>query len=91
MSTTELSSKVKELKELQQLIEEATVEAEALKDQIKAEMTARSVDEMSVGLFKIRWTKVKSTRFDTTAFKKAMPELAQQFTRTAESRRFSVA
>lgn len=46
MSTTELSSKVKELKELQQLIEEATVEAEALKDQIKAEMTARSVDEM---------------------------------------------
>ena len=36
MSTHELTAKVRELKELQQLIEEATAEAEAIKDELKA-------------------------------------------------------
>lgn len=91
MSSNEMSAKIRELKELQQLIEEATAEAEAIKDEIKAEMEARSVDEMTVDVFKVRWTKVTSSRIDTMAFKKAMPELAQQFTKKTESRRFSVA
>ena len=94
MSTNEMSAKVRELKELQQLIEEATAEAEAIKDAIdaiKAEMEARSVEEMTVDVFKVRWKKVTSSRIDTTALKKALPELAQQFTKKTESRRFSIA
>lgn len=86
-----MSAKIRELKELQALIEEAEAEAEAIKDSIKAEMAARSVDEMTVDVFKVRWTTVTSSRFDTTAFKSAMPELAQQFTRQTQTRRFSVA
>ena len=70
MSTNEMSAKVRELKELQQLIEEATAEAEAIKDAIKAEMEARSVEEMTVDVFKVRWKKVTSSRIDTTALKK---------------------
>ena len=54
MSSNEMSAKIRELKELQQLIEEATAEAEAIKDAIKAEMEARSVDEMTVDVFKVR-------------------------------------
>ncbi|MBM6888415.1 hypothetical protein H6B69_21870, partial [Pseudoflavonifractor phocaeensis] len=38
MSTHELESKVRELRQLQALIEEATAEAEAIKDTIKAAM-----------------------------------------------------
>lgn len=91
MSTNEMTMKIRQLRELQQLIEEAEAEMEALKDSIKAEMTVRNVEEMTVDVFKIRWTTVKGSRFDTTAFKKAMPELAQQFTRPTESRRFTVA
>lgn len=91
MSTNEMTMKIRQLRELQQLIEEAEAEMEALKDSIKAEMIARNVEEMTVDVFKIRWTTVKGSRFDTTAFKKAMPELAQQFTRPTESRRFTVA
>lgn len=53
-----MSAKIRELKELQQLIEEATAEAEAIKDAIKEEMEARSMEEMTVDVFKVRWTKV---------------------------------
>ena len=34
---------------------------------------------------------VTSSRFDSTAFKKAMPELAEHFTKSTTSRRFIVA
>lgn len=91
MSTNELTKKVRELKELQNLIEQAEAEAEQIKDEIKATMDAQGVEEMTVDVFKIRWKTVKSSRIDTTALKKAMPELAQQFTKTTETRRFSVA
>lgn len=84
-------TKVRELKELKAMAEELAAEIAAMEDDIKAEMTARSVEEMTVDVYKIRWTKVLSSRFDTSAFKKAMPELAQQFTRQSESRRFSIA
>lgn len=80
MSANEMTAKVRELKELK-----------AIEDAIKAELTARNAEEMTVDVYKIRWTKVTSSRFDTTSFKKAMPELYGQFTKTSESRRFSIA
>ena len=91
MSTNELTAKVRELKELKVMAEELTAEITAIEDAIKAEMTARDTEEMTVDVYKIRWTKVVSNRFDTTGFKKAMPELYGQFTKTSESRRFSIA
>lgn len=88
MSTNEMTAKVRELKELKAMAEELAAEITALEDEIKAEMTA---EEMTVDVFKIRWTKVLSNRFDSSAFKKAMPELYGQFTKTTQSRRFSIA
>lgn len=90
MSTNEMTAKVRELKELKAMAEDLAAEITAIEDSIKAEMTARNTDEMTVDVYKIRWTKVMSSRFDTTAFKKAMPDLARQFTKVSESRRFSV-
>lgn len=90
MSTNEITTKIRQIKELQQLIEEAETEMETLKDAIKAEMTAREVDELTADVFKVRWTTVESSRFDSTAFKKAMPELFKQFSKQTTSRRFSI-
>ena len=90
MSTNEITTKIRQIKELQQLIEEAETEMETLKDAIKAEMTAREVDELPADVFKVRWTTVESSRFDSTAFKKAMPELFKQFSKQTTSRRFSI-
>ena len=90
MSTNEMTAKVRELKELKTMAEELAAEITALEDAIKAELTARSTDEMTVDVFKIRWTPVTYSRFDTNAFKQAMPELAERFTRKMKTRRFSV-
>lgn len=91
MSANEMTAKVRELKELKAMAEDLAQEITAIEDAIKAELTARNAEEMTVDVYKIRWTKVTSSRFDTTSFKKAMPELYGQFTKTSESRRFSIA
>lgn len=91
MSANEMTAKVRELKELKAMAEDLAQEITAIEDAIKAELTARNAEEMTVDVYKIRWTKVISSRFDTTSFKKAMPELYGQFTKTSESRRFSIA
>lgn len=91
MCAKELINKVKEIKELQQLIDEATTEMESLKDEVKAEMTAREVEEMDVDVFKIRWKSVVSNRFDSTAFKKTHADLYNQYNKASESKRFTIA
>lgn len=91
MSTTEITSKIEALKELEALIEEAKAEAEALRDEIKTEMLNRNTEEMEAGQYIVRWTPVLSQRFDSTAFKKVMPDIYKSFTKQTASRRFSIA
>lgn len=90
MSTSELTEKARQLKELQSLIEDAEQEAEALKDAIKAHMQENGVEECRAGMFKVRWSKVKSSRFDTTAFRATHKELYSQYLRQTETRRFCI-
>jgi predicted phage-related endonuclease len=85
-----IEQKIEALQELEELITEAKAEAEALKDEIKAEMLKQNTEEMVVGKHIVRWTTVLSNRFDTTAFKKVMPELYKSYTKQSVSRRFSI-
>ena len=91
MSTVEITSKIDALKDLEILIEEAKAEAEALRDEIKAEMLSRDTEEMEAGQYIVRWTSVLTQRFDTTAFKKVMPDVYKEYTKQVSSRRFSIA
>lgn len=91
MSTNELENKIKKMQEWEALAEEAKAEAEALKDEIKAEMLAKNTEEMEAGRFICRWTSVLSNRFDTTTFKKEHAEMYKQYIKQTASRRFSVA
>ena len=86
-----MDSKVKELRELKRLAEELQAEIEAAQDAIKAEMTAQAVDTLSGADWKVTWKEVISSRLDTTALKKAMPDVAQAFTKATTTRRFCVA
>ena len=90
MSTIEITSKIEALKELEALIDEAKAEAEALRDEIKAEMLNRNTEEMEAGQYIVRWTSVLSQRFDSTAFKKVMPDVYKIFIKQTASRRFSI-
>ena len=91
MSTIEITSKIEALKDLESLIEEAKAEAEALRDEIKTEMLSRIAEELEAGQYIVRWTSVLTQRFDTTAFKKVMPEIYKEYTKQVSSRRFSIA
>ena len=90
MSTIEITSKIESLRELEDLNEEAKAEAEALRDEIKAEMLNRDVETLEAGQYIVRWTSVLSNRFDTTAFKKVMPEVFKAYTKQVSSRRFTI-
>lgn len=89
MSSYELESRIRELRQLQSLIEEAQAEAEAIKDTIKAHMG--DAQELRAGEYKVTWKPVTSSRLDSKALKAASPELVERFTKTVTSRRFCVA
>lgn len=89
MSINEMERKARELRQLQALIEEAQQEAETIKDAIKAAMG--DAEEIRAGEYRITWKPITTSRIDTTALKKALPDLAAQFTKTSTVRRFSVA
>ena len=90
MSTTEIQAQIESLRALEELIKEAKTEAEALRDAIKQEMLNRDTEELSAGQYIVRWTSVLSQRFDTTAFKKVMPEVYKAYTKQVSSRRFTI-
>ena len=90
MTALELTGTVRELKELKAMAAELTSEITTLEDIIKAEMTAKGTDEMTVDVFKIRWTSVISNRFDSAAFKSSHASLYEQYSKPVETRRFSI-
>ena len=90
MSTIEIQAQIESLRALEELIEEAKSEAEALRNDIKQEILNRDTEELSAGQYIVRWTSVLSQRFDTTAFKKVMPEVYKAYTKQVSSRRFSI-
>lgn len=89
MSINEMEIKCRELRQLQALIEEAQAEAEAIKDSIKAAMG--DSEALQAGEYKVTWKPVTSTRLDAAALRKALPDVAERFTRTTTTRRFTVA
>lgn len=89
MSMNELESKCRELRQLQNLIAEAEQEAEAIKDQLKAHMG--DSEELYAGEYMVTWRPVKSSRLDTAALRKSLPDVAERFTKTSITRRFCMA
>ena len=85
MSTSEIESKVRELRQLQALIEEAEQEAEA----IKAHMG--NSEELRAGEYKVTWKAVTASKLDSKALKAALPDVVERFTKITTSRRFCVA
>ena len=90
MTKVELLAKIELLNQYEMMVEEIKSEADTIRNSIKAEMEAREVEELIAGQYIIRWTSVLSNRFDSTAFKKVMPELYKAYTKQTASRRFTI-
>lgn len=90
MSMNEMEAKIAEMQELDKLAQEAKEAADSIRDEIKAVMLEQSTSEMNVGRFVIRWTEILSNRFDSTAFKRVMPDVYKAYTKAVYSRKFTV-
>lgn len=88
MSIKEMTSKVQELMELKRMQEELEAEITTLQDQIKAGMGDQ--EQITAGAYKITWKPITSSRLDSAALKKALPEVAERFTKVTTIRRFTV-
>lgn len=91
MLAKNLDSQIHELRELRRMADELVAAIDTIQDAIKAEMTAAGVDVLTGSDWKAVWKPITTSRIDTTALKKALPDLAAQFTKTSTVRRFSVA
>ena len=80
-----------ELAQYIRMQEEAAAMVESLKDQLKERMTAAGVESLAGSEHKATYKAVTSTRVDTTALKKELPEVAARYTKTTTTRRFTFA
>ena len=80
---------MKSLAEYTRLEEETSAIIEGLKDELKAIMTAQNTDTLTGTEHKATWKSVTSSRIDTTALKKNLPDVAKAYTTSTTSRRFT--
>ena len=90
MSKMDMIKKIEELNAWEELMEEAKAEIESIRDILKAEMHANDVEELAVGKYIVRYTNITSNRFDSSTFKKVMPEIYKAYLKQSISRRFSI-
>lgn len=85
---THIDEVMKNLAEYTRIQEEAAVIVDALKDELKQIMHDQNTDTISGTEHKATFKAYSSSRIDTTALKADHPEIAAQYTRTTETRRF---
>ena len=88
MSNPTMETTVHELLELKRMKEELEQEITAMEDAIKAVMGDE--ETLIAGAYKVSWTPFTSSRIDTAALKKALPDVVAAYTKTATVRRFTV-
>ena len=91
MSINEMDSKIKELRELRRMADELAAEMETIQDSIKAHMDAAGVDTINGTDWKVTYWAATSSRIDTAALKKALPDVVERFSKTTTARRFCIA
>ena len=91
MSQNDISKAIQELRELRRMADEIAAEIDGITDQIKNHMDAAQVDTLSGADWKVTYKAVTSSRLDTSALKKALPDIAAQYTKQTTTRRFMIA
>ena len=90
MATNELITKLNELTELRKMADDLNAEIEAIQEEIKVHMIETDADTLTAGQYKVTWKPVTSTRIDTTALRKDLPEVWQEYGKTTTTRRFNI-
>ena len=86
-----INETMRELAQYTRLQEEAAAMVEALKDQLKQYMRENHLETLAGDEHKATYKTVTSSRIDTAALKKGHPDIAAQYTKTTETKRFTFA
>lgn len=81
-------TQILELKDIEAQIADLKKKADAIKDEMKAEMG--NDEHREVEGFKVNYTIVISTTLDSTKLKKELPDLWNKYSKEGITRRFSI-
>lgn len=80
---------MRELAQYMRMADEIAAMVDGLRDQVKAYMAENGLDTLIGDEHKATYKSVGSSRVDTTALRKAYPDIAAQYTKHSESMRFT--
>lgn len=83
-----IDSTMKELAQYTRIMEEATATVDGLKDEIKRYMEEHNTDILIGNEHKVSFKAVTSSRLDGAALKKDLPDIAAQYTKQTQTKRF---
>ena len=78
-----------ELAQYTRMAEEIAATVDSLKDAIKKYMEENQLETLTGNEHKATYKTVTSSRIDTTALKKHCPAIAEQYTKTTATKRFT--
>ena len=87
-ANNDIITKVQELMELRRMAEELQSEIDALQEAVKIFMG--SEETMIAGTFKVSYKNITSSRLDSAALKRDLPNVAALYTKQTTTRRFTV-
>lgn len=90
MSTNELHSVIKELKEYKLLKEEAEARISELENIVKSEMRTREADKLTVGEYRCSLATVTTNRIDSKALAEAVPDIYTAYLKASSYERLTV-
>ena len=88
MAMDNLNALMREIAEYTRMAEEVAATLDSLKDTLKKHMEENGLDSIAGSEHKASYKAVTSSRIDTTALKRDMPEIAAKYTKTTNTRRF---
>ena len=91
MTERQMRNRAKKYMDLQNQIKALQEEQEALKAELKAELTALGVESAEAGNFTVHFQTVPNNRFDTKTFKAEHSALYEKYFKTGTTKKFWVA
>ena len=88
MAIENLNALMREIAEYTRMAEGIGATLDSLKDTLKKHMEENGLDSIAGSEHKASYKAVTSSRIDTTALKRDLPEIAAKYTKTTETRRF---
>lgn len=88
MAMENLNALMREIAEYTRMAEEIGATLDSLKDTLKKHMEENGLESIAGNEHKASYKAVTSSRIDTTALKRDLPEIAATYTKTTVTKRF---